>query len=290
MNERHDEADQWQEEHSAELAKAQASAQHRDISRPWFEGWQPDERINEEDQSYWLLTMVDLMTLLLVLFVLLAAYAYQQKPAQPTWVDSVFEQEFPPQADPATELQSPTGALSGHLYSGALVLPTPPTTEPEPAYEPEPEERPASARSPLAGISERFADLGDNVDVTTIAGRINLRVGEEILFPSAEAELTESGVAVIEQVAARLERESYPIIVQGHTDNRPIQTARFPSNWELSAARASAVVRALVDAGIEPWRLSAVGYADTMPVADNFSAEGRAENRRVDIILDIPAN
>ncbi|MDR1560313.1 MAG: OmpA family protein, partial [Clostridiales bacterium] len=74
--------------------------------------------------------------------------------------------------------------------------------------------------------------------------------------------------------------------VEGHTDNIPISTAQFASNWELSAARATTVVRLLVDmAGIPPEKMSAVGYGEYKPVADNSTAEGRGKNRRVDIIL-----
>lgn len=283
-----DKADGWTEEHQAELARAQVNAQHQDSTRPWFEGWQPDEQIKEEDQSYWLLTMVDLMTLLLVLFVLLAAFAYQQKPAQPTFVESYFQQDFPPLDDPARSPQSPAGELQAQLFADITATLKPEPTPEIVAEQPEPPPEPADT-SAAEDVQAQFADLGDAVDVSTIEGRVNLRVGEHILFPSGQAALTEDGIRVIEQLAARLERESYPIIVEGHTDDRPIQTAQFPSNWELSAARASAVVRVLIDYGIEPWRLSAVGYAETMPVADNFTPEGRAENRRVDLVLDIPA-
>ena len=72
---------------------------------------------------------------------------------------------------------------------------------------------------------------------------------------------------------------------QGHTDSRPISTSRFPSNWELSTSRATAVLRFLAGTGIDPGRLSAMGYGDTHPVGDNATAEGQARNRRVEIIV-----
>jgi chemotaxis protein MotB len=82
---------------------------------------------------------------------------------------------------------------------------------------------------------------------------------------------------------------THKIIVEGHTDNLPIQTVRFPSNWELAAGRAGSVVRHLHSRGIAAARMKAIGYADTAPLADNDTLAGRAANRRVEIILEAPA-
>jgi chemotaxis protein MotB len=78
------------------------------------------------------------------------------------------------------------------------------------------------------------------------------------------------------------------ISVEGHTDNIPISTAQFPSNWELSAARAISVVRLLQQRGIDGQRLRAIGYADSLPLQSNDTAEGRAVNRRVNLVLSEP--
>jgi chemotaxis protein MotB len=78
----------------------------------------------------------------------------------------------------------------------------------------------------------------------------------------------------------------FPVVVEGHTDNTPIATYRFPSNWELSAARASSVVRLFAEAGVAPARLTAAGYGEQRPVADNLSESGRARNRRVTILME----
>ena len=78
----------------------------------------------------------------------------------------------------------------------------------------------------------------------------------------------------------------FPIKVEGHTDTLPISTPYFPSNWELSSARASSVVRLFVESGVAPGRLTAAGYSDQRPVADNASPEGRARNRRVTILIE----
>ncbi|HPP47832.1 MAG TPA: OmpA family protein, partial [Accumulibacter sp.] len=77
-----------------------------------------------------------------------------------------------------------------------------------------------------------------------------------------------------------------PVTIEGHTDNVPISNAQFPSNWELSAVRATTVLRLFADAGVAPERLTAIGYADTRPVEANTLVEGRARNRRVTILIE----
>ena len=78
----------------------------------------------------------------------------------------------------------------------------------------------------------------------------------------------------------------FPVVVEGHTDNLPISNPQFPSNWELSGARASSVVRLFIETGVDPRRLTATGYADQRPVADNASPDGRQRNRRVAITIE----
>ncbi|MEE8508423.1 MAG: OmpA family protein, partial [Myxococcota bacterium] len=112
---------------------------------------------------------------------------------------------------------------------------------------------------------------------------------EEILFPSGSASLNSSGTAVLRKVGRRLLELPHTIAVEGHTDDVPV-ARRFPSNWELAAARASSVVRLLIDLGVEPERLKAVSRAEFAPIASNDSAEGRAKNRRIEIQLDAPVD
>jgi chemotaxis protein MotB len=109
---------------------------------------------------------------------------------------------------------------------------------------------------------------------------------DKLLFDSGQATLQPQGEPLLEEVAQLLNVDrTHPITVEGHTDNVPIATALFPSNWELSTARATTVVRFLIAHGVGGGRLGAVGYADMHPVAPNASAAGRALNRRVDIVL-----
>lgn len=138
------------------------------------------------------------------------------------------------------------------------------------------------------------ANLSDQVkqgqlQVRRYKDMLTVDVAEQLFFESGRANLKDSGKAVLKQVAAALQGyEDKAIRVVGHTDNVPIARAWrevFPSNWELSAARATTVVRFLQDAGIEPARLIATGRAQYAPVAPNDSAEGRQKNRRIEITL-----
>lgn len=129
-----------------------------------------------------------------------------------------------------------------------------------------------------------LADL-EGVEISRVAEGIMLRVEDQWLFPTATAELTEGGEALVQRLVEVIQRHAGAVAVEGHTDSRSIQTDEFPSNWVLSSARAIAIVHALERAGVESQRLRAVGLADTQPLADNDSAEGRAHNRRVEVII-----
>lgn len=132
----------------------------------------------------------------------------------------------------------------------------------------------------------RLPDL-EGVEVSRVAEGISLRVEDNLLFSTAEAELTGAGRDVIESLVALIQRHDGDVSVEGHTDSRPINTPQFPSNWELSSSRATAILRYLADEGVSPSRLRAVGFGDTRPLASNDSQEGRAKNRRVEVIIHL---
>jgi chemotaxis protein MotB len=109
---------------------------------------------------------------------------------------------------------------------------------------------------------------------------------DKLLFDSGQATLQPAGDPLLEEVATLLNVDrTHPITVEGNTDTQPIATAQFPSNWELSTARATTVVRFLIAHGVSADRLAAAGYAALHPVASNATPAGRASNRRVDIVL-----
>ncbi len=108
----------------------------------------------------------------------------------------------------------------------------------------------------------------------------------EILFELGRAEIRPEAREILDRISGFIKTIPNDIMVEGHTDNWPIRTERFPSNWELSAARATNVVRHLIEElGVEPDRLSAAGYSEYRPLRDNDTAEDRALNRRVDIVI-----
>lgn len=127
----------------------------------------------------------------------------------------------------------------------------------------------------------------EGVEVSRVAEGISLRVEDHLLFSTAEAELTGSGRDVIESLVALIQRYEGDISVEGHTDSRSINTPQFPSNWELSSSRATAILRHLVDEGVDASRLRAVGFGATRPLAGNDTNEGRAKNRRVEVIIHL---
>lgn len=114
---------------------------------------------------------------------------------------------------------------------------------------------------------------------------VEVEIKADILFPSGSAEIEPGAIPILERVAGILAVRPYPIRIEGHTDTRPIRTAQFPSNWELSAARAARIVRLFQERGITPSRLVVAGMGENEPVADNASEEGRNRNRRVTIVI-----
>ena len=119
---------------------------------------------------------------------------------------------------------------------------------------------------------------------------LELSLRNSLLFGSGDAEPHYDAFDVVERIAAVLRNRDNAIRVEGFTDNRPINTNAFPSNWELSAARSAAVVRMLSMEGVEAERLAAVGYGEHQPVARNDTEEGRRRNRRVVLLISRDAS
>jgi chemotaxis protein MotB len=153
------------------------------------------------------------------------------------------------------------------------------------------EKRRAEAESRIAefkNLLSRFRALIDagKLKVKIVDGRMVVVLATDILFGSGSASLSKDGhgaVTEVGQVLASIPRRSFQ--VEGHTDNVPIATAQYPSNWELAAARAITVLKAMVDAGLPADRISAASFGDTRPVAANDTKESKAQNRRIEIII-----
>ena len=143
-------------------------------------------------------------------------------------------------------------------------------------------------RNVAKDIMEVMAPLIEQGKVRVIetSRGVSIEINDSILFSPGQALLQPPLVKAMQGIAEVLAPTDFPVIIEGHTDNVPIRNAQFPSNWELSAVRATTVLRLFADAGVAAERLTAIGYADTRPVEPNLLADGRARNRRVTILIE----
>ncbi|MDH0092088.1 OmpA family protein [Achromobacter mucicolens] len=252
--------------------------------------WHVEEAV-EQDSENWLLSYLDLITLLLAMLVVMLAIAlngggHAKSEAPVALVGSLAASglpkydgeyaEFETVQIPASWTEAPAAAAA----ASAAAAPAP--AEGEVVV--------AEAAKPLTAPSKEslgLADLGNSVDVIVNEQSVSFRISNELLFASGQATLSNEGLNVIERLAGILNKNDYQVSVEGHSDPVPIQTKQFASNWELSSSRATSVLRELVRDGVAPQRLRAVGYAETRPIESNDTAAGRAANRRVELIMDI---
>jgi len=148
--------------------------------------------------------------------------------------------------------------------------------------------RDEAQRKEFADLQLRLKKLSDagTLSVRMIDGKLVVNLGSDILFPSGSAKLSKEGVKTITEVAQQL--KSIPdkkFQVEGHTDNVPISTAIFPSNWELASARSVMVVKSMIREGFQPNNISASSYAEFSPIQPNETKEGKAANRRIAIVI-----
>lgn len=213
-----------------------------------------------EEQEAWLVTYLDMLTLLLVLLVIMLAMAGK--------------------GDGQNAEQAPADSLASPAALIDLAEGRPPIAALEPAAP-----LPADPPEPPAESEGTPPALGEGIEVIVNEHSISFRIDSALLFASGQAELANPGLDVLDRLLPTLAGSEHRILVEGHTDDQPIHTERFPSNWELSASRASSVVRYLAFKGIAPTRLQATGFAETRPLADNDSEAARARNRRVELVL-----
>lgn len=175
------------------------------------------------------------------------------------------------------------------VTSAAAPISTPapaPVPAPVPASPAPPDINPQSEGESLAA-DLALGKLGSEVEVVVNQRSVSLRINSEILFGTGQADLSPHGQDVLKRMAALLASKGYDIVVEGHTDSIPVRSnSRYPSNWELSTDRAGSVVRFLLAGGIDKAHLRAVGFADTRPIATNQDAQGRARNRRVELVIE----
>ena len=233
-----------------------------------------------ENHERWLVSYADFITLLFAFFVVMYS------------LSSLNEGKYRVMSDSVVQAFRNIGPHDTGRQIVALA--PPPSIRPLPATAAETEleeQRRAKAervRNMAEEIRKVLAPLvaDGQVRVTEGAFGITVEINASVLFAPGEAQLGPDAVRALRAVAQVVADAEFPITVEGHTDVTPIASAMFPSNWELSAVRASSVVRLFVENGVRPSRLTAAGYGDQRPVADNATAEGRARNRRVAILVE----
>ena len=271
-------------ERAGKLARAAGTAR--------FERWHVPENQDHESDG-WLLTYLDLITLLLALFVVLLAVArVSGSPLTPTPTDITLVGSV----DAAVVAPMPAAGAEPGAGQAQRWIGLPAIAEDQPflmfdTYAPAPAAVEPESTEPAVVLPTKdqlgLDDLGKSIDVIVNDKTISFRISNELLFPSGQATLSPGGLDVIKKVAEVLNRSAYPVSVEGHSDNVPIQTRQFPSNWELSSSRATSVLRELVRDGVDSGRLRAVGYADTRPLEEGNAPAARAANRRVELIMEI---
>ena len=245
----------------------------------------------EENEDRWLLTDADMITLLMALFMVLFS------------ISSVNTSKY------ESLQRALQDAFSGRILpggksvqqNGASTEPNKPSPEPPiPALQPLSDTQGDDASRGSQSEDESFKELKKRLDAyakrhglaeqveVTIArrGLVIKLLTDNVLFDSGEAVLKPGAKPLLAQVSGLVRVDDvHPVMVEGHTDNVPIRGSRFPSNWELSTARASAVVRYLLSKDVVPDRLGASGFAALHPAGSNSTDEGRSRNRRVEIVL-----
>ena len=258
-----------------------------------------------ENEERWLLTYADMLTLMFALFMVLysissvniSKYQSLQQSLKAAFSGSIL-------SGGKAIMQSGAESTKAHTPATAEVPSIVPLTPNIPKPADTSAQQISKAMIAASGAQQEqqsFKKLqremnayskahGFSHEVQTVINRQGLVVHvltDKLLFDSGSATLQSAGLPLLGEIGHLLNvDQKHPITVEGNTDNQPIQSSQFPSNWELSTDRATTVVRYLIAHSVQGQRLSAAGYADLHPLASNATATGRARNRRVDIVLD----
>jgi chemotaxis protein MotB len=261
--------------------------------------------VEPENEERWLLTYADMLTLMFALFMVLfsissvniSKYKTLQESLKAAFSGSVLSGGK--SIIQSGSISSTSQHAPAHSEVPSIVALTPNIPSPRDTSAKQISKAMLSAsgamqeqstfKSLQAKLNSYANSHGFSKDVQAVIERRGLVVRvltDKLLFDSGSSALQPNGSPLLDEVGKLLNlAPQHPITVEGNTDNQPIATAEFPSNWELSTDRASTVVRYLIAQGVAEQRLSAAGYADLHPVASNATAAGRAKNRRVDIVL-----
>lgn len=246
----------------------------------------PEEHEEHENHERWLITYADMITLLMVLFIVLFSISQVDLAKFEKFKAGLSEFGNGDGSESLIELNE-GGLLSDPQL--AQLTQAQQALEDQQAHDKAVDEEQAALQGAQNSIVEDLRSAGlENVARFRIEerGLVVTIVTDRVLFEPGSDVLTADGLAVVDVISDALAPLPNLLSIEGHTDSVPIATSRFPSNWELSTARATSVLRALVDRhAIAPLRLSAAGYADQRPLAANDTAAGRSTNRRVEIVV-----
>lgn len=251
-----------------------------------------------DNHERWLISYADFLTLLFAFFVVMYSTSAVNKGSFRVLSDSIIRAFGIPGMTMAGAGSGDFGARETALgmtdEEGAAIVRVPLLAAAN-DFKPQPlttiETSDAAALAQLAGIEQSLQSTAndllapDGLALTPDGKWLEIKIPASVLFPSGSRALLADSKPLLVRLAQALRDLPNEVVVQGHTDDQPIRNGLFPSNWELSTARAAAIVRVLEEEGVSGARLSAQGYAATRPVAGNDSEEGRAENRRVVLMV-----
>ncbi|HEY8085204.1 MAG TPA: flagellar motor protein MotD [Methylophilaceae bacterium] len=234
-----------------------------------------------ENLERWLVSYADFITLLFAFFVVLYALSILNTSKYKALAESLrasFDYTTSPDNQP-----SPGQSSMGQTT--VTVQPNKP--EIAPAEDQKKQQERQNMKAIASDVQQALETLvrEGKVQVTETARGISIEINASVLFDTAKADLHSESISALSAVAQVLAKDNHQIQVEGHTDNQPISSFVFPSNWELSAARSGSVIRLFEKNGVDGGRMVAIGYADKRPVAPNDTPESRARNRRVTIMV-----
>ncbi len=229
-----------------------------------------------ENHERWLISYADFITLLFAFFVVMYAISVLNEGKYKVFAESL-DAAFAGKDTVVVYMPAPTATLS------APSMPTALERRREQALRREREAMKKLAQELSATLAPLVKE--GKVRVTQNSIGVSVEINASILFDPGEALLAPESDQALRALGVLLAKDTHAIQVEGHTDDTGIATSVYPSNWELSAVRASSVVRLFIDTGVAPARLTALGRADNMPVASNDTPEGKARNRRVAVTI-----
>ena len=229
---------------------------------------------DHENHERWLISFADFVTLLFAFFVVMYA------------ISAVNENKY-------RVLASSLGDAFGRTPSRDAAVPQLPnmTLPPEVQQRTLKQQQALEEQAHMTEVASNLLDVmaplvkEGKVRVTQSRRGVSIEINANVLFAAGQADLEPQSLTVLRAVAQHLSKEPFNLEITGHTDNVPISNSAFASNWELSAVRATSVVRLLAENGIAPARLFAIGREASQPIASNDTAEGRARNRRVELMI-----